>query len=99
MLAGLPLIARATTALHPSKHSIVIEKMRFGAVPTNIRAGDTIVWINRDVVAHTATARNGSFDVELPSGGSAEMVAASTGTIAFYYRYHPVMRGSLVVAR
>ncbi len=99
ILASLPLIAAATAASAPSKHSIVIEHMRFGAVPTDIKTGDTIVWINRDIVAHTATARDGSFDVELPAGGKAETRVANPGTIAFYCRYHPTMRGSLVVAR
>jgi plastocyanin len=99
MLAGLPLIAGASTATGPSTHSIVIEKMRFGAVPPNIDVGDTIVWINRDIVAHTATARDGSFDVGLPPGSTAKIVVSSPGTIEFYCRYHPTMRGSLVVAR
>jgi plastocyanin len=99
MLACFPLVATASAATRPSTHPIVIEKMRFGAVPANIHAGDTIVWINRDVVAHTATARNGSFDVELPAGASVRMVAATAGKIPFYCRYHPTMQGSLVVAR
>jgi plastocyanin len=75
-----------------------MQNMRFGPVPANIRAGDSIVWINRDIVAHTATARNGSFDVVLPSRGSATTVLPRAGTIAFYCRYHPGMRGSLAVA-
>jgi plastocyanin len=73
--------------------------MRFGPVPPIIKAGDTIVWVNRDIVAHTATARNGSFDVVIPSGQSATMVIRQAGTIPFYCRYHPAMRGSLVAAR
>jgi plastocyanin len=73
--------------------------MRFAPIPGNIREGDRIIWINRDIVAHTATARDGSFDVEVPSGGSAAMIAGSAGTIAFYCRYHPGMRGSLIISR
>ena len=76
-----------------------MQNMRFGPVPANIKAGDTIVWVNRDIVPHTATARNGSFDVVIPSRRSANMVVGRAGTIAFYCRYHPGMRGSLVVAR
>jgi plastocyanin len=51
------------------------------------------------LVAHTATARDGSFDVELPPGSTAKIVVARPDTMAFYCRYHPTMRGSLVVAR
>ena len=76
-----------------------MQNMRFGPTPANIKAGDTIVWVNRDVVAHTATARNGSFDVVVPARGSATTVVPTAGTIPFYCRYHPAMRGSLVVSR
>ena len=30
------------------------------------KIGDTIEWINKDVLAHLATARNGDWDVTLP---------------------------------
>ena len=99
MLGCFPVAAGATAATRPSTHTIVIDKMRFGTVPTNIRAGDTIAWINHDVVAHTATARDGSFDIDLPAGRTARMAAPSAGRTDFYCRYHPTMRGSLVVAR
>jgi plastocyanin len=78
---------------------ITIEKMRFGPVPANIRVGDTIVWVNRDIFRHTATARNRSFNVDLPPSATARMVVRQSGTIAFYCTYHPGMTGRLVVAR
>lgn len=99
LLASLPLVGAAAANTDPPTHSIEMQKMRFGPIPGNIREGDRNVWINRDIVAHTATARDGSFDVEVPSGGSAAMIAGSAGTIAFYCRYHPGMRGSLMISR
>jgi plastocyanin len=41
-------------------------KMKFGPASAGIRIGDTISWINRDFLKHTATARDKSFNVELP---------------------------------
>jgi len=78
---------------------IVIDKMRFGAVPAGLRAGDTIVWINRDIFRHTASARDKSFDVDLPAGKSARTTIGKVGTIAFFCRFHPGMKGQLVVAK
>jgi len=99
-LVFLPLLAGGpAAAAGPRTHTIVMQNMRFGPVPANIKAGDTIVWVNRDIVPHTATARNGSFDVVIPARRSATMVVRRTGTLAFYCRYHPAMRGSLVAAR
>jgi plastocyanin len=30
------------------------------------KVGDTIEWVNKDIFAHTATARNGDWDVTMP---------------------------------
>ena len=99
MLAASSLTGGSAAAAEERTHRIEMQNMRFGPVPGNIKAGDTIVWINRDIVAHTATARDRSFDVVIPSGQSATMVVRRAGTIPFYCRYHPAMRGSLVAAR
>lgn len=82
----------------PAEHIVVITGMRFGAAPANVKAGDTIVWVNRDVVPHTASARDRSFDVTLQPGQSARVTVRRAGTVAFYCRFHPAMQGLLRVA-
>jgi plastocyanin len=99
VLAIMSLADGAAAAVAARAHSIEMQNMRFGPAPANIKVGDTIVWINRDLVAHTATARNRSFDVVIPSRGSATTVVRRAGSIPFYCRYHPVMRGNLTVSR
>lgn len=78
---------------------IHLNKMKFGPVPDGLKVGDTIEWVNDDIFRHTATARNGAFDVDLKPGGKARVVLKTAGEIAFYCRYHPGMTGSLIVAR
>jgi plastocyanin len=78
---------------------VVIDKMKFGPMPANVHAGDTIVWDNRDIFRHSATAKNGSFDVDLPAKSKARMVLKTAGTFAFTCKYHPGMRGTLIVAK
>jgi plastocyanin len=99
MLAGLPLAGGPLLAAEPRTHRIEMQNMRFGPVPAIVKAGDTIIWVNRDLVPHTATARDRSFDVVIPSRGSAATVVRRAGTISFYCRYHPVMRSQLIVSR
>ena len=94
LLQAMPLAAAA-----PQTHVVVIDKMKFGAVPANLRAGDTIVWVNRDLFKHTATARNGSFNVDLPPKAKAKTVIRSAGAIPFYCIYHPGMTAVLRVTR
>jgi plastocyanin len=77
----------------------VIDKMKFGQVPSGVRVGDTIVWLNRDLFRHTATASDRSFEIDLPPAKSGRMILRRPGSFAFFCRFHPGMRGQLVVGR
>ena len=93
------LILSTPAAAAPQTHVVVIDKMKFGSVTANIRRGDTILWVNRDMVRHTATAANKSFDVDLPPKTQRRMTVRASGAIPFTCRFHPGMRGVLKVAR
>ena len=92
------LLLSTTAAAAPQTHVVVMDKMKFGPAPANIRQGDTILWINRDMFRHTATAANKSFDVDLPPRTQKRMTIRTSGSIAFTCKYHPGMRGVLRVA-
>ncbi|HEV2747028.1 MAG TPA: cupredoxin domain-containing protein [Allosphingosinicella sp.] len=98
-----PLVPLASAseagAAQPRIHTVVMANMRFGPIPAGIKAGDVIVWVNRDVVPHTATSREGGFDVDLPARQSRRMTVTRAGTFAFFCRYHPGMRGTLTAGR
>jgi plastocyanin len=91
------LLAATPAAAAPRTYVVVIDKLKFGPLPSVLHKGDTIVWINHDLFRHTATAANHSFDVDLQPGAKAALVMKSTGAIPFVCRYHPNMRGVLVV--
>ncbi len=90
--------ASPTAGPPPRVHTVVIDKMKFGPVPKGIRAGDTILWVNRDMFRHTATARDKSFNIDLPAGKSGKTRVTKSGTIPFYCVYHPGMKGEVAVA-
>lgn len=93
MLASLPAPAAART------YSVTIDKMKFAPVTAKLRVGDRIVWVNRDMFQHSATAADHSFDVDLRAGAKGVTVLRRAGTTAFSCKYHPGMRGVLHVAR
>jgi plastocyanin len=76
---------------------VIIEKMKYGALPAQLHKGDAIVWVNRDFLRHTVTAADRSFNLDLPAGAMGRTALTKTGTIAFACRYHPGMRGVLQV--
>ena len=76
---------------------ITMENLVISPVEVSAKVGDTINWINKDVFAHTATARSGDFDVMLPPKKSASFVLKKAGTVDYYCRYHPNMKATLKI--
>ena len=95
--AGALLLAVSPAAAAPHSYTIVIEKLKFRPLPAQLHKGDTIVWVNHDILRHSATASDHSFDVDLPAGATGKTVLNKAGTIPFACRYHPGMRGALQV--
>jgi plastocyanin len=62
-----------------------------------LSVGDAVEWVNQDIFQHTATARDGQFDVDLKPKATARTVLARPGTIEVYCRYHPGMKLQLRV--
>lgn len=93
--AALVPVSPATAARRT--YTVLIDKMKFGAVPAGLRRGDAILWVNRDFLRHTATAADHSFNVDLPAGTKRQIVLKKSGSIPFTCRYHPGMRGVLQV--
>jgi plastocyanin len=73
-----------------------------------VRAGETVVWVNRaQATRHAVTAENGAFDSNtaekegLEGGGNFTHVFTEPGTYAYYCPIHtpahPTMRGTIVV--
>jgi len=82
----------------PVTYTITIAGMAYGAAPSNLRVGDAIEWVNADIFQHSATAKDGSFDVDLAPKAHGRTVLTHAGQVDFFCRYHPGMTGKLVVA-
>ena len=97
VLLALAVVAAGTVSAAAAEYTVVIDKMKFGPVPATLHPGDTIVWQNNDILRHSATARDKSFDLDLPAKGSATLTIGATGTVPFYCKFHPGMAGTLVI--
>lgn len=80
-------------------YTVVIDRMQFGAMPAGLRVGDSILWVNRDLFRHTATATDRSFDIDLPPGKSAKTTLRKAGTIAVSCKFHPGMKARLILTK
>lgn len=78
-------------------HRVVIEGMRFVPARLTVAPGDTVTWINRDFVPHTATAADSSWDSgTLERGDRWSLVVEEGGSIDYTCLFHPTMSGRLV---
>ena len=76
---------------------ITMENLVISPAEASAKVGDTIEWINRDIFAHTATARSGDWDVMIPPKKTVTSVLKKAGTMEYYCRFHPNMKATLVI--
>ena len=75
---------------------VTIQNMQFDPAELVVKRGTRVVWINKDLFAHTATAK--SFDSgNIEPDASWSYVASQPGDYAYLCAFHPTMKGRLVV--
>ena len=98
-LAGLLCIMAPLQFAFGEGQTQPIEMKNVAFVPADlrVRVGDTVEWDNSDIAAHTATSKDGGFDVNVVPGRKGSVVLKRSGTFAYICRYHPNMKGQLIV--
>ena len=93
----LLLILQIGCAKADRAHTVTVELFRYRPISVDIQSGDTVVFINRDAVPHTATAANGNWDTgEISPGASRRVVVNAAGE--YFCAYHPNMKGTITTA-
>ena len=84
---------------HPQTHTIEISSMAFHPERLQVEPGDTIIWINRDIVPHTSTSlRKPGWDTgQLLQGQRGVWIPRRAGNSEYRCELHPTMVGRLVV--
>jgi plastocyanin len=98
LIGGLALTGALAAQTPGRTVTVHISGADYGKLPTGLKVGDTINWINDDTVAHTVTARDHSFDLHLNPGQSAKLTLQKDGALPIYCIYHSTMRGVLTTA-
>ena len=97
LLAGCTLPDAQKEAAQPASHTVFINQMAFSPAELTVRKGDTITWINQDMVEHNVTeaATKAWHSPTLPRGGSWSLVASAPA--AYLCTIHPGMKGHIAV--
>jgi plastocyanin len=98
----LPIVAALSLGIPVSAHAATIqismENLVISPAEASAEVGDTVELINKDIFAHTATAKNGDFDVTMPPKTTVTMVLKKAGSVDYYCRFHPNMKATLTIA-
>jgi len=97
-VAAAMAVAVLTSSTQAATIRITIDNLTYVPAEASARVGDTVEWINKDVFAHTATARNHDFDVMQPPKSTVSTVLKKAGTVDYFCKFHPNMKGRLVIA-
>lgn len=81
-----------------SRHVVEITDFTFQPDTLRLAVGDTVVWVNRDVVPHTVTGSEWAWDSGvLATSASWTYVANVAGDATYICTLHPSMKGWMAV--
>lgn len=82
----------------PRSHTVEIKGMQFVPAVLDVRKGDTVVWVNRDVVLHNVTEKTGSW-ASSPIRRNTRWEKRILSSADYYCSLHPVMKGRIQVKK
>jgi plastocyanin len=95
---ALAMMSGAPASAVPAAKQIVLGGMSIAPMQLTVKAGETVEWVNKDVVDHTTTEKNtAAWNVSIAPGKSARVVMKKAGSFDYYCRYHPNMVARVVV--
>ena len=91
------LVAALVSPASAETIKVTIDKVAYAPVNISARVGDTIEWSNVDLVAHTSTARDKSFDLMVMPNKKQTLTVKKAGEFDYYCKFHPNMTGHISV--
>ena len=84
-------------ARSPVAHTVEIRGMKFLPDSLSVQKGDTVTWVNHDIVTHDITPQGSKAwsSSPLPTGKSWSVVIEKSSD--YYCSIHPVMKGRVEI--
>jgi len=96
VLSKTALATGSTIKENSTEHQIVITSFKFEPETLEIKTGDTITWINKDIAPHTATASDKSWDTGIIKFNQSKSITFDKQpTTSYFCLYHPMMKAKL----
>lgn len=98
-VAAILMAATSCASPHsPRRHLVDMRALRFQPESVTVAVGDTITWVNRDIVPHTSTAADSAWRSPVVSAADSFATALTrVGVYRYACAFHPDMVGVIVV--
>jgi amicyanin len=83
----------------PGQYNVAAENFAFNPAELRIKAGDTVVWTNKDTALHTITSDSGNeiSSSSLSNGQTYSHTFATKGTYDYHCSIHTSMKAKIIV--
>jgi len=81
----------------PQTHHVDIIEMKFSPTELTVNKGDTVIFINKDIITHNVTEQNDKKWASAPLQSDQSYKLVVKESAEYYCSFHPVMKGKLVV--
>ena len=96
-LALLVALAGCSGSPRPTTHHVEIRAMKFEPSLVDVAVGDTVVWTNKDIVPHTVTSTEKTFDSRsMAQNAEWSYVVTAPGELTYVCTFHPTMFGTVI---
>lgn len=82
----------------PQAHRVAIVRLTYAPATLLAAPGDTVTWVNDDLVPHTVTLGTEAGDADVIGvGDTLRRVMPARDTVRYWCRYHPGMTGAVIL--
>lgn len=95
---AVPMAAKMATAGGHAVHVVEIKGHKFSPATLEMKAGDSVKFINMDGAPHTATATDGGFDTGRLNRGEEGTIKMAKGSHDYFCAFHPGMKAKIIAS-
>jgi plastocyanin len=93
-----PAHSPPSASVAPVATSVKIRMLKYSSETIQIKAGETVEWVNDDLTPHTVTSQSGEFDSgSIDAGETWRHTFTQPGTFPYFCTFHKEMTGTVVV--
>ena len=94
----LTVIQEKTLEQSGQTNMVEMTNMSFAPKTITIKKGESVTWTNKDLVGHSATADDNSWDTNIISNGESKSIRVDvSGAYTYFCKPHPFMKGTIIV--